>query len=183
MNVKKLQWLERKFAFGAPIGMLPFFLERMDGTLPRIEKKIRGINDNILSHKLDGKWSIKENIGHLADLDVVALKRVGEIVSGISPISPATLQVTRDFNAMPTEELLAYFSEKRKANLQQYDHLTPDDLVKSSLHPRLKIMVTPVDLALFHAEHDDHHLVRMNEILLQLKTPDDYVNTGAAGNL
>jgi len=43
--------------------------------------------------------------------------------------------------------------------------LSVDDLERSSLHPRLMVRMTPVDLAWFDAEHDDHHLVRMDEIL------------------
>jgi hypothetical protein len=31
-------------------------------------------------------------------------------------------------------------------------------------------MMTPVDLAWFDAEHDDHHLVKINEILAQTST-------------
>jgi hypothetical protein len=37
--------------------------------------------------------------------------------------------------------------------------------VKSSIHPRLKVPMTPVDLAMFDAEHDDHHLLRISEII------------------
>jgi hypothetical protein len=48
--------------------------------------------------------------------------------------------------------------------------LSKEELSKASLHPRLKVMMTPVDLALFDAEHDDHHLVTISEIISRLRT-------------
>ena len=87
--MQKLSWFERIFKFGFPVGMLPFYIERLEGTAVRIESKVKGISEEILSHRLDNKWSIKENIGHLAEVDEVALKRIGEITSGVSPMSRA----------------------------------------------------------------------------------------------
>jgi hypothetical protein len=65
--MKRLEWFERKFTFGLPAGMLPFYLERLQGTISRIESKVKGVSDEILSQKLDNKWSVKQNIGHLAE--------------------------------------------------------------------------------------------------------------------
>jgi hypothetical protein len=39
------------------------------------------------------------------------------------------------------------------------------------MHPRLKVPMTPVDLAWFDAEHDDHHLVKINFIIETLTSP------------
>ena len=38
------------------------------------------------------------------------------------------------------------------------------DVFKYALHPRLKTPVRIMDLFLFVAEHDDHHMVRIPEI-------------------
>jgi len=38
-------------------------------------------------------------------------------------------------------------------------------LMYSSLHPRLKTPMRIVDLAYFVAEHDDHHIAAIREIL------------------
>ena len=37
-----------------------------------------------------------------------------------------------------------------------------------SMHPRLQVMMKPVDMAFFTAEHDDHHLATVREILSTL---------------
>jgi hypothetical protein len=163
--MKKMEWFERQFSFNLPIGMLPFYLERLGGTLARIEKKTSGIKEEILSHRLDGKWSVKENIGHLAEVDEIALKRIDEMKQGISLLSPAVIQPGQDYNVQSIDEVIGFFKANRGKNLQKYKSLTEEDLKKSSLHPRLKVQMTPVDLAWFDAEHDDHHLERINEIL------------------
>lgn len=168
--MEKFEWFERQFTFGLPARMLPFYLERLEGTLARIEKKVSGVPEGILSDKLDGKWSIKENIAHLAEVDEIALKRIDEMKQGISPMTPAVIQPGRDYNARSIHDVLQFFRTNRNKNLQKYKSLTSDDLLKASLHPRLKVQMTAVDLAWFDAEHDDHHLVRINEILKKLST-------------
>jgi hypothetical protein len=166
--MKKMEWFQRNFTFGLPVGMLPFYLERLSGTASRMKEKVAGIDDQMLSFKLDGKWSVKENLAHLAEVDEIALKRINEMINGISPMSPAVIQPSRDYNAQHIDEIINYFRRNRKLNLEKYGQLNEDDLSKASLHPRLKVMMTPIDLAYFDAEHDDHHLVRVNEILSQL---------------
>jgi hypothetical protein len=66
---------------------------------------------------------------------------------------------------MAVHDVVEYFTMCRRSNLEKYSTLGDDALVKTSLHPRLKVMMTPVDLAWFDAEHDDHHLVKINIIL------------------
>ena len=166
--MKKIEWFDRQFTFRLPVGMLPFFLERLDGTLARVEKKVAGCTDDVLSDKLDGKWSVKENIAHLAEVDEIALKRIDEMVKGISPMSPAVIQPRRDYNAQSIHDVVAFLRKNREMNVNRYRSLSEEDLSKLSLHPRLKIQMNPVDLAWFDAEHDDHHLVRISEILQTL---------------
>lgn len=165
----KLQWFERNFSFGVPAGMLPFYLERLQGTIARLSKKVEGFSEETLSNKLDGKWSVKQNIGHLAEVDEIANKRIDEMINGVTPMSPAVFEPKHDYNAQSIKEVLAIFEKNRNENLKKYSQLSDDAFGKSSLHPRLKVQMTPVDLAYFDAEHDDHHLVRINEILTALK--------------
>jgi len=162
-----MPWFERNLKFGYPKEMLPFFLERLEGTIIRIEQKVNGVSDKALSTKLNGKWSIKENIGHLAEVDKVANKRIDEMVNGAEAMSPAVFE-PKDYSTWPIGEVLQLFSKNRLNNIKKYRSIQEQDLLKSSLHPRLKVMMTPVDLAWFDAEHDDHHLVKINEILTQL---------------
>ena len=163
-----MPWFERNLKFGYPKEMLPFFLERLEGTIIRIEQKVKGIDEKILSERLSGKWCIKENIGHLAEVDAVANKRLDEMVSGAAVMSPAVFE-PQDYTSWPIEKVLELFRKNRSSNIKKYNSIKEDDLLKSSQHPRLKVMMTPVDLAWFDAEHDDHHLVKINEIIFTLR--------------
>lgn len=163
-----MEWFERQFTFGLPAGMLPFYVERLQGTIGRIELKVKGLSEGLLSEKLDDKWSIKQNIGHLAEVDEIANKRIEEIINGISPMSPAVFEPRGDYNQRSVDDVIEYFRAKRNSNIARYTVLSRAELEMASLHPRLKVSMTPVDLAWFDAEHDDHHLVRINEIISAL---------------
>ena len=148
--------------------MLPYFLERLEGTFIRMESKVKGVSNEVLSTQLKGKWSVKQNIGHLAEVDEISTKRIGEIISGVAQLSPAVFEPRGDYNNQDVRDVLNFFRTNRLNNLKRYAELAERDLIKSSLHPRLKVQMTPVDLAWFDAEHDDHHLVTINTILKSL---------------
>lgn len=162
---KSMPWFERKFQFGQTPEMLAFFLERLAFTAMRMEHKVRGVDDKVLTQQVDGKWSVKQHIGHLAEVDEIANKRIHEMTAGNPELSPAVFEPRKDYNKMPVSEVIEYFRLNRDRNILLYKSLSEEDLKKSSQHPRLKVQMNPVDLALFDAEHDDHHLVKISEIL------------------
>jgi len=159
-----LRWFDRKMTFGLPKEMLPFYLERLEGTSARLEQKVRGLADAQLSLRPDGKWSIKQHIGHLAEVDQIANKRIQEMRDGLAMLSPAVFE-PQDYNPWPIDNVLLFFHATRTSNLTTYRGIPENELLKSSKHPRLGVQMTPVDLAWFDAEHDDHHLVKINEII------------------
>ena len=163
--MKRIPWFERQFSSSLPIGMFPFYLERLEGTVVRLEAKVKDVPEEILSTKFGDKWSVKQNIGHLAEVDEISFKRMDEIINSISPMSPAVFEPKLDYKSMPVSKVLQYFRENRTRNLERYRSIGEEHLTKSSLHPRLKVMMTPVDLSFFEAEHDDHHLVTISTIL------------------
>ena len=71
----------------------------------------------------------------------------------------------QDYNPWPVQKVVDLFRKNRTENINKYKSLSLVDLVKSSIHPRLNLQMTPVDLAWFDAEHDDHHLVKLTEII------------------
>ena len=160
-----IPWFERNLKFGHPIQMLPHFLERLQGTFIRLEAKVKGVPNDILSQQLNGKWSVKQNIGHLAEVDEINFKRIGEMISGVAQLSPAVFEPAKDYNRQEVKDVLNYFHKTRLNNIKRYSELSELELTKSSLHPRLKEQMTAIDLAWFDAEHDDHHLVTINYIL------------------
>lgn len=162
-----IPWFERNLTFGLPKAMLPFYLERLEGTIVRIEKKVKGQEDALLSTPSNGKWSIKQHIGHLAEVDGIANRRIREMLDAVPVMSPAVFE-PQDYSSWPVDRVVNLFRDARQKNLATYRTIAETDLLKSSIHPRLKVPMTPVDLAWFDAEHDDHHLVKINEIIFTL---------------
>lgn len=163
--MKAPSWFERTFTFGLSAAMLPFYLERLEGTIARVRHKVATLSDDALAWQPAGKWCIKQHIGHLAEVDGVGLKRLHEMTTGVSPLSPAVFEPRGNYQHMPIQEVLTFFSDMRTRNLQAYRALTDAELTRASLHPRLQVLMTPVDLAWFDAEHDDHHLVAIQETI------------------
>ena len=54
---------------------------------------------------------------------------------------------------------------ERMRSVAELEALSPDQIRHTALHPRLEQPMTVIDLFFFVAEHDDHHLARISEIL------------------
>ena len=125
-----------------------------------------GISTMPLSYKPwttgPANWqAIVQNLVRLTEFMVRLRRRTGQLIHlDIEPEPDGLIE--------NTSEVIAFFNDHRKKNLAKYRSLAESDLQKSSLHPRLKVQLTPVDLAWFDAEHDDHHLVTINELLKAL---------------
>jgi len=164
--MKRMDWFERSFTFGLPKAMLPFYIERLEGAIYRIEHRVKGVSEKVLSEKYNDKWSVKQNIGHLAEVDLVSNKRIDEMIKGVDVLSPAVFE-PQDYNPWPIEKVVAFFRESRLANINKYKMLKDQDLGTGATHPRLKVRMTPIDLAWFDAEHDDHHLLKISDLLAE----------------
>jgi hypothetical protein len=68
-------------------------------------------------------------------------------------------------NLAAIQQLLNDFSIKRAKLVLRFEELDDETHNFKSLHPRLQVLVRPVDIAYFTAEHDDHHLASIRSIL------------------
>ena len=162
-------WFERKFEFSFPVEQLPNLYARLRGTPPRLEDVLRGRSHQILASKPQEKWSAQEHAGHLLDLEPLWLARVGDYVTAASQLTAADLTNRKtteaNHNARPLEQLLSEFREARASLLRRVDELPPSLFARSIPHPRLKTPMRLVDHLYFVAEHDDHHLARIWELV------------------
>ncbi len=166
--MKKIEWFKRKFGQQDENGILPGIIERLSGTPARLEEKIVNIDPNKYEVKRDGKWSIKEEIGHLLDLEPLWSGRMDDFVNGEKELHSADLsnQKTHEanHNSRSIEELLSDFRKERKKLVEKIMRIPEKELDKISLHPRLKTPMKVIDLAYFVAEHDDHHLAQITDL-------------------
>jgi len=167
--MKRTEWFKRTFPIIEDNGLLPSIMERLSGTPARVEEIIGQLDPDLLMIKPNGKWSIKEEIGHLGDIEPLWDRRIDDFVNGLTELRPADLtnQATHDadHNATKIVTLLQRFREQRQALVNKLLALTDEQLERKALHPRLKTPMRVIDLAYFTAEHDDHHLACVREIV------------------
>ena len=84
-------------------------------------------------------------------------------------LEPADLENRKTFeghhNDRPLREILSEFLTARQALVTQLEAADQADWLRSAIHPRLKTSMRLLDLAFFVAEHDDHHLATISELL------------------
>ncbi len=166
--MQQIKWFERKFDFSFQQNIFPSIIERLDGTFIRLKTKIERIPPELLEVKPDEKWSIKENIGHLIDLEPLWQGRLDDILANKEYLRSTDLENKKtdiaQHNKTDINNLLSQFQDLRKITLDKLIELKEQEVYKTALHPRLKKPMRTMDLFLFVAEHDDHHLARITEI-------------------
>jgi uncharacterized damage-inducible protein DinB len=162
-------WFERKFDFTFPVELHPNVCARLRGTPARLEEVVRGVAGNLLVRKPGEKWSAQEHAGHLADLEPLWLARVDDYLVEASMLTVADLsnRKTHDanHNQRPIGEILAEFRSARSRLLKRVQTIEPAILARSIPHPRLRTPMRLVDHLYFVAEHDDHHLAHIWDLL------------------
>jgi uncharacterized damage-inducible protein DinB len=162
-------WFERKFEFSFPVELYPNLCARLRGTPARLDETLRGRSHAVLTRKEQDKWSAQEHAGHLLDLEPLWLARVGDYVAASGELTPTDLQNRKtdeaNHNARPLEELLTDFRAARGRLLKRVSELESSLFARAIPHPRLKTPMRLVDHLYFVAEHDDHHLARIWELL------------------
>ena len=168
-------WTVHKFSFDRPVETFSEVLERLRGTPPRAAELVNGFSDQTLALRPEGKWSVKEHIGHLTDLMAVDEKRLKEFLSGAAVLSAAdmTNRATEaaNHNQKPITTILSDLRGYRSAWLSKLDSLTESDVARTALHPRLQQPMRLIDWAYFVAEHDDHHLAAARYVLVTSSPP------------
>lgn len=169
MDLQRTAWVDRKFNFDAPPGWIYNVCERLSNTEHRLKHIVTQYSDDLLSFKPSGKWSIKEHIGHLLDLEILHIHRLHQLQDRVSDLTGADMSNKKtelaSHNSTPGLKLVDAFAVERNKFLNKLDEFTEEDHAFKSLHPRLKVFMRPVDLATFCAEHDEHHLASISEII------------------
>lgn len=162
-------WFERKFEFTFPVEQFPNLCVRLRGTPARLEEMLREVPREVLVRTPGEKWSAQEHAGHLLDLEPLWIARVGDFLSGGSELTAADLKNRKtheaDHNAKSIQSILAEFRAARLELLGRVAGIRPEAFARSMLHPRLKQPMRLVDHLFFAAEHDDHHLAHIWELI------------------
>ena len=171
--MERLKWVDRKFHFDVPPGWMPNVIARLAGTQARIEEYTRHLTEQEAEFKPNDKWSVKEHIGHLSDLEDLHAGRLQDfrdrkpMLRAADMANVATEKANHNYSSI--ESLIKDFSRKRNMFITNLNTLDDSTQLFVSAHPRLKVQMKPVDMATFTAEHDDHHIASILEIVRDLK--------------
>lgn len=162
-------WFERKFEFSFSAELYPNLCVRLRGTPARLEEMVRARPSEPLVQKPDGKWSAQEHAGHLLDLEPLWMARLDDYLAENAELTTADLSNRKTHeaghNRRHVEEILAEFRNARLQLVGRVGELEPALFARSIPHPRLKTPFRLVDHLYFVAEHDDHHLARIWQLL------------------
>ena len=169
------RWVQRRFAFVHPPWMLADFIERLRGLPPRGSALLAGVSDEIAHRTIDGTWSIAQNLGHLSDAEDLWQERLEDLRRGrtvYTPADPARFRAAAlRHPERPLAATLAELTERRARLVAALAAMPPELQTVSAHHERLGCPMRLVDCAQFAAEHDDHHLLRIRELLATFLDP------------
>ena len=163
-------WFDREFHFENLSTTSHGVLERLTYTPTRLKELVLNLTEEKLIQS-SGKWSIKQNIGHLTDLEPIWIGRVNDILDGKEQMRGIDLTNKKtheaNHNYITTSDLINNFSSIRsqlvdlcRQNINKMDTI-------SAIHPRLGIEMRIIDLMYFVAEHDDHHIATIHFLINQ----------------
>jgi uncharacterized damage-inducible protein DinB len=166
------KWFERTFDFSFDVEQYPTIYQHLQQTPDTLATTIHNRPEEILTHQPDGKWAVKEHTGHLALLEPLWRTRIQDILEKKPTLTPTDLDNKKTseagFNNYPVAELLQKFTAERKETLALLDSINIKDQQGTSLHPRMQLPMRIIDIMYFTAEHDEHHLVVIREIIKAL---------------
>ena len=166
--IQQTPWFERKFNFDFPPGLFPVIFSRLEGSIFRLQRILSNAEEDHAGHNPKG-WSVKEQVGHLYDLEELWWKRLQDFMDAKEVLSAADLTNRKTteakHNEKTLEQLLQLFTLERQRTLEGIYHFDESALLKTSVHPRLQQPMRLIDALYFVAEHDDHHIAIISSLL------------------
>lgn len=130
---------------------------------------VAGLPETTLRYKPspDG-WSIREIVGHLADIEIVYAFRIRQMLADdkpvIAPMDQNAWARSLGYMDTPVPELVALFGVNRHHNLRLIRGVQAVDLIKAAYHPELKRDVTLEEMVLKLDQHSASHLEQIEKL-------------------
>lgn len=169
-------WVDKVFEFTLSPDQLPEVVAKLNATTGRLRKILGTTSAADMEIRLDNKWSIKENVGHLTDLEELHVGRLEDLENGLKTLRPADMSnattEASDHNSFKLRELLIDLEEARTGFIEKLNSLSAETHATSGHHERLDVKMRPIDVAAFVAAHDEHHIQTIKDILESLVDED-----------
>ncbi len=167
------KWIDKKFQFDLSQDSYNIILNKLKKNPEIIFKLVSNLPEGILINGEGNHWSIKENVGHLIDLEDLHDGRIDDFIVGKEILRSADLNNKKtdeaNHNAKNINDLLNQLKNVRESFVKRMQELDAPVLSKSSKHPRLNQQMRPIDMAQFVLEHDEHHIQTIKELISNLQ--------------
>ena len=169
--ITQMRWIDRAFTFDFPVGVFPAIMERLRGTPLRVERLLVGLPEPLLTVKPDGKWSLKERVGHICDAESLWETRLTQFLQKADTLAAADMSNQRvtsaDYNNTTIEALIERLHTVRSLFIDKLEPLNESEIAATAHHPRLNKPMRLIDMLYFVAEHDDQELALMRALITQ----------------
>ncbi|MGB5530111.1 MAG: DinB family protein [Ignavibacteriaceae bacterium] len=171
--MKKINWVDKKFQFDLSQDLYDSVLAMLKRTPDKIAQLVSSLPGELSRKRINDGWSIKENIGHLIDLEELHDGRIDDFLGGKEVLRAADMSNKKtevaNHNSKKINDLLEQLKIKREHFVNRLKHLDQENLLRKSIHPRLNQAMRPIDMAQFVLEHDNHHIQTIKELIAKLQ--------------
>jgi hypothetical protein len=138
----------------------------------KIATAVSGLPEKVLNFKpTPEKWSIREILAHLADIELVYGFRMRQMLaensSTITPINQDSWAQKTGYNETSAPESIAQFGLLRRSNLRLLRRIKMADLKRGAFHPEIQRELTLEDLVGRIAKHGSSHLEQIEKLKKQ----------------
>lgn len=158
-----MRWSERKLPFGKGLDEWPYLLERLRGMPARSAQLLKGVPVECLLLQQEGRWSAIGHLAHMLFLD----QRFHGRVDDYERREPALCRISLDeqdegirlAGFRQPGDLLEELRIMRLSLVKRLSDMNETALRHRATHPCMGATMSPVDMAVWITEHDDHHLL------------------------
>ena len=168
----RVPWINRRFQLKAKPEDAAELIDRLSGAPDRVAAKIKRADDSACGTCTDGGWSIKQNAGHLGDLESLWSIRTQQFIDNAGVLEPADMSnqstISADHNSCDITDLSNRFRDARARLCDTLARLEMSVFAHLARHARLGAEMTLAQHCEFIAMHDDYHLARIEYLIIQI---------------
>jgi hypothetical protein len=169
MIMNRQKWFDKKFQFESALESYEKILKKLNENPKIISTLVVSLPEEILIKRIDNRWSIKENVGHLIDLEELHDGRIDDFIAEKETLRPADLNNTKtheaNHNSKKIADLVNQFKRVRENFITRMSMLDQKILLHKAKHQRLNQLMRPIDMAQFILEHDEHHIQTIKDLV------------------
>lgn len=137
-----------------------------------IAAAVAGLTSGVLDFKpAPDKWSIREMVAHLADIEILYGYRLRQMMADekpvIAPIDQDAWAAKLRYAQADLSETLERHRAERRGNVRLLRQLTAADLGRGAFHPEHNRLVTIEELIGMMANHEPNHHAQIERLKQQ----------------